>query len=80
VEKFRLEMKGTSVSEDAPGTEGEDEVKQEQNECGPVSLGVAASTEREQSDMTPVKQENATSGRQEEEDDDARRGEGICVS
>jgi hypothetical protein len=80
-----METKSTDISEDAPNNEGKDEpgacVKQEQIECGPVSLQpesslvATAATERELSD----KQENATDCRQEQEDDSAHHSEGICI-
>jgi hypothetical protein len=88
VEKFRMEMKSTSVSEDASNNEIKDEagvcVKEEQNEYGPVSFQsesssvVTASTKTEHpDDMTPVKQENARSSRQDQEDDNSHHSEGI---
>lgn len=88
VEKFRMEMKSTSISEDASNNEVKDEpracVKQEQNEHGPVSFQpesssvTTASIKREHPDeMTPVKQENARSSIRDQEDDNSHHSEGI---
>ncbi|XP_023725882.1 max-binding protein MNT isoform X3 [Cryptotermes secundus] len=86
VEKFRMEMKSTSICEDASNSEVKDEptacVKQEQDEYAPLSFQpesssvITASTKREHpDDMTPVKQENARSSRKDQEDDNSHHSE-----
>lgn len=85
-----MEMKNTSISEDASNNEVDDElracVKQEQDEYGPDSfqsesslVNTASIKTEHPDDMTPVKQEDARSSRKDQEDDNSHHSEGIYI-